>query len=171
MAASQTARPVRRSGECVCELLGAAATDVVTIDTTPANRISGAGDRALVLNVAQVALSIHVGTASAMDWNVEDDAEDERILNVMFRFPAKTCFTDQQIEIVKLVNRLRVRSVWVQPEDDCVYIGVAVWRSDAVGEFVVQDIVIIRRASEPDEDPEETKAATSRKRARVSKRG
>jgi hypothetical protein len=159
------ARPVERLRECPCELLGAATTDHVSFDQRPANVLSDAGDRDLVLNVARIALSVHVGTAGAIEWGVEEDGDDEQIINVMVKYPHKTCFTDQQIELIKLVNQLRVRSVWVQPEDDCVYIGVALWRSDVVGKFTVQDVVIVRRAV--DADTEAAKPPT-RKRARVS---
>lgn len=162
---SHRARPVERLRECPCELLGAASTDHVSFDQRPANVLSDAGDRALVLNIAQIALSVHVGTLGAIKWGVEEDGDDEQIINVMVKYPHKTCFTDQQIELIKLVNKLRVRSVWIQPEDDCVYIGVAVWRSDVVGQFTVQDLVIVRRAV--DEDTVAAKPP-SKKRARAT---
>lgn len=155
--ATSRARPVRSTGECACALLGAASTDIVTIDIRPANSIPDAGDRELVLNVAQVALSMHVGTDSAVEWSVEKDTEDDRIVNAMFKYPYKTCFTDQHIEAIKLVNKMRVRSVWVQPEDDCVYVGVSVWRSDVVAHFTVQDVVLVQRAVAVEDEPVGTK--------------
>ena len=161
-----TARPVGRLAECPCALLDGAAADQVIVDNRPATSIADAGDRALATNVARIALSVHVGTATASGWTVEDDAADARVFNIMVKFPAGTCFTHQQLELVTLVNRLRVRSVWVQPEEDCVYLGAALWRSDVVGGFTVQDVVVVRRVA--DDDGPAVDAGTG-KRARARK--
>jgi hypothetical protein len=169
MASESRPRPVRPSKLCVCEIFDAGANSTVNIDTRPARDVADAGDRGLVINVAQVALSVRFGSAQVQCWFVEKDAEDARVIHVMFKFPAKTCFTHQQLELIKLVNTLRVREVWVQPEDTCVYVGAALWRSDTVAEFTVQDVVIIRRVATAAEafGDTDTASAPPLKRARA----
>lgn len=162
----RVSRPVERLLECPCELLDAAPVDIVSFDHTPAFILTDDGDRYLALNIAQVALSLHAGSTDALEWSVEADTEDAGVVNIMTKYPRSTCFTLQQLNFVHLVNELRVRSVWVQPEEDCVYLGVAMCRSDVVQQVTVQDIVILRRAIDSGGDAP-TKSGP-RKRLRAS---
>lgn len=160
------ARPVERLQECPCELIGASPVDIVSFDHGPARILTDEGDRHLALNIAQVALGLHIGSIDALEWSVEQDSQDDSVVNVMTKFPLATCFTLQQLNLVQLVNELRVKDVWVQPEEDCVYLGVAMWRSDVVRQVTVQDLVVLRRSIESAADAP-TKSGT-RKRLRAS---
>lgn len=167
MATSSRARSVTKLDTCPCELIDAAPADRTAIDETPANILDDEGDRHLALNLAQITLALHIGTVDALGWAVEADSSDKSIVNIMVRYPAGTCFTLQQLNLVQLVNELRVKEVWVQPEAEAVYVGVAMWRTGVAHEFTVQDLIVLRRVAEPGATP------GSRKRARIgtSKKG
>ena len=164
MASGRVARRVERLAECPCELLAAHHADEVVFDDVPARGVAELGDRNLIINIAHVVQSLHVGAEGPLGWMVEFD-DDDGILLVMVKFPKKTVFTARQLALVELVNEIRIKEVWVQPEDDCVYVGVAVWRSDVAQQLTVDDLVILRRRVDgPDEQPVRTGA---RKRVRV----
>ncbi len=164
MASGRVARRVDRPAECPCELLGGEAADEVVFDDVPARAVAELGDRNLVINISHVVQSLHVGAEGPLGWMVEFD-DDDGILLVMVKYPAKTVFTARQLSLVELVNEVRIKEVWVQPEDDCVYVGVAVWRSDVAQQLTVQDLVILRRSVDgPDEQPVRS---GNRKRMRV----
>jgi hypothetical protein len=140
----RAARPVDRPAECLCELLGGQPRDEIVYDDVPARAVEDLGDRALVTNVAHVVQSLHAAVTNSLEWHVE--FEDDGTIIVMVKFPARTVFTARQLALVELVNEVRIKDVWVQPEADCVYVGTTVVRSDVAIQLTVQDIVILRRA-------------------------
>ena len=50
-------------------------------------------------------------------------------MNVMFAFDAHTRVSNTHFELIQSVNRVYVRQVWVQPETDQLYVGVALQRA------------------------------------------
>jgi hypothetical protein len=154
------ARPVERPAACLCELLKAHPSDEIVYDDVPARAIEDPGDRALATNVAHVVQSLHAAVTNSMEWHVEFD--DGGTIIVMVKFPARTVFTARQLALVETVNELRIKDVWIQPEDDCVYVGTTLVRSDVALQLTVQDIVILRRAV----DDESKGRGGVRKRAR-----
>ncbi len=167
MATGRVARRVERPAECPCELLAAHPADEITFDDVPARAVAEEGDRNLVINISHVVQSLHLGPEGSLGWMVEFD-DDDNVLLIMVKFPAKTVFTSRQLSLVELVNEIRIKEVWVQPEDDCVYVGVAVWRSDVVQQLTVTDIVVLHRSIDgPEEQPVK---GGNRKRIRMSKK-
>ena len=164
MASGRVARRVEQLAECPCEILAAHHADEVIFDDVPARAVAEEGDRNLVINISHVVQSLHVGAEGPLGWMVEFD-DDDGVLLVMVKYPVKTVFTARQLALVELVNEVRIKEVWVQPEDDCVYVGVAVWRSDVAQQLTVQDLVVLRRSVDgPDVQPVKT---GNRKRMRV----
>ncbi len=153
MAASSVARVARRVprvGVCLCELIGGTPASEVTFDHVPANVVTEEGDRNLVLNVAMVALHVHLGKIDAISWSVEVE-ESEGLYNVLVKYPKNTCFTDTQLTTVRNVNTWRIREVWTQPEDDCSYINATVWDCHSTPTFTRQDVVLLRHIVDNDD--------------------
>lgn len=157
------ARIPAKPATCVCQILDAPNSSEVVFDDVPARVIADLGDRALVTNVAHVIMTLDATMTNAREWHIETDPEEPNLYVVMVKFPAGSIFTSRQLSLVELVNELRVKQVWVQPEEDCVYIGTTVWNSTADITLTVQDIVVIRHMV--DEDP--TDRPGTRKRQRV----
>ena len=99
-------------------------------------------DKSTVFNVGRIMILVHFPKIKSKKWLVEE--EDEHY-NVSVTYPAKTIIDDKQIDLIKQVNTLLVKRVWVQPEEDCVLLCASVWKSNVTITLNVQELYIIER--------------------------
>lgn len=119
------------STACPCRTLGAPSEKIVIdsrpIENTAIGRNLAPEEQELVLSLVHVVSSLQ--GLDCKSWSLEQDFNDEALVNVLFAFEPNTCVTYTHFEMIRCVNRLRVRQVWVQPETDQLYIGVALQRA------------------------------------------
>ena len=125
--------------DCICKLLKT--SNRVYFDPTPVIDIPQP-DKTNVLNIGKIMALIHYPRIKNKSWDVE--VEDKHY-NVCVIFAPDTTIDDKQIELIKQVNPLLIKRIWVQPEKNDLLLCASVWRSDVDRSFTVQDIYIIER--------------------------
>lgn len=127
---------------CACQMLGGDASALLEFNNDFANDIVDATDRVLVNAVAATAQALLLGVADVLEFQKDLTADH---INIIVKFPPRTCIDLEQFLAIKFLNEVRIRKIWVQPEVDYVGLCVSVWRADTPWARTVMDVILLRR--------------------------